>query len=139
MPLLATLAPGMSAVPIGVSVHDPEDLIEAGRVLASVLAAEPERAVILASSDMTHYESDAEARKKDALAIERIEQPDPEGLWDTVRANAITMCGVGPVTIMLSAARELGATRGELVDYCTSADATGDRSQVVGYAGMLVY
>jgi AmmeMemoRadiSam system protein B len=75
---------------------------------------------------------------KDRLAIDRILALDPEGLHDTVRREGITMCGVVPATVMLFAARALGATRAELVRYGSSGDVTGDTRQVVGYAGLVV-
>ncbi len=139
LPLLRVLAPETKVVPIGISLRHIDDIIEAGRELASAIRQVEARPVLLASSDMTHYEPDREVRRKDRLAIEQIEKLDPEGLAETVNKNRITMCGVAPTTLMLSAARELGATRGELIDYRTSGDAIGDGSQVVGYAGMIVY
>jgi len=139
LPILQVLAPDVKILPVTVGHLSYGDLIEVGRALADVIRGREPRPVLLASSDMTHYESEAEARRKDRLAIECIRKLDPEALWQTVRANSISMCGVAPVTIMLSAARELGATCGELIDYRTSGDATGDRAQVVGYAGMVVF
>lgn len=94
--------------------------------------------LIVASSDMTHYETHASAEAKDRKAIERILKLDPEGLRATVEANAISMCGVNPVTVMLMAAKDMGATQAELANYMTSGETTGDFDSVVGYAGMLV-
>jgi hypothetical protein len=87
---------------------------------------------------MTHYEPDVIARKKDMKAIERILALDPAGLYETVRKNKISMCGVLPVVAMLTAAKHLGATAGTLVHYGSSGDTTQDFSQVVGYAGILI-
>ncbi len=97
-----------------------------------------EPALIVASSDMNHYESDTITRVKDQKAIERILTLDPRGLYDVVTDEDISMCGFGPTVAMLTAARQLGATSAELVKYATSGDISGDRDMVVGYAGVIV-
>lgn len=94
--------------------------------------------LIVASSDMTHYEPARVAKEKDEKAIQYILDIDPEGLHRTVRDLGITMCGFGPVVAMLTACKELGATRAELVKYANSGDVSGDFDQVVGYAGILI-
>jgi len=93
---------------------------------------------IIASSDMTHYESDTMARKKDQKAIDMILALDPEGLYSTVKHNNISMCGYIPVITMLYAANELGAKEGVLVRYMTSGEVSGDYDHVVGYAGIII-
>jgi AmmeMemoRadiSam system protein B len=107
-----------------------------GRTVAA--AARAPGALVVASSDMSHYIPAEEARAKDGLAIDRILALDPEGLHRTVRREDISMCGVIPATVMLFAARELGATKAELVRYGNSGDVTGDHREVVGYAGLTV-
>jgi AmmeMemoRadiSam system protein B len=87
---------------------------------------------------MNHYESDEITRIKDRLAIEKILALDARGLNEVVRSKGISMCGYAPAVAMLAAARELGATRAELAAYATSADVSGDRDWVVGYAGVIV-
>jgi AmmeMemoRadiSam system protein B len=87
---------------------------------------------------MNHYESDAFTRVKDARAIERILAVDPRGLFDTVRGEGITMCGYAATAAMLIAMRDLGAESADLVRYATSGDITGERDEVVGYAGLIV-
>ncbi len=94
--------------------------------------------VIVASSDMSHYVTEEQARYKDNLALEKILAMDPEGLYEVVHEENISMCGAMPVTVMLYACMELGATRAELVKYETSAETSGDYNHVVGYAGVLV-
>jgi len=94
--------------------------------------------LIVASSDMTHYESHACASEKDHRAIDQILKMDPEGLFRTVEKEGITMCGVNPATVMLTACKELGATQAELVRYMTSGEVSGDMDRVVGYAGVVV-
>jgi AmmeMemoRadiSam system protein B len=87
---------------------------------------------------MSHFIPDEMARKKDRLAIDKVLALDARGLYSTVMENNISMCGFMPATIMLSAARALGAKEAELVRYATSAEVSGDYGSVVGYAGVLV-
>ena len=87
---------------------------------------------------MNHYESDAITRIKDGKAIEKLVAMDARGLYEVVMREDISMCGFGPAVAMLSAARRLGAKSAELVKYATSGDVSGDRSAVVGYAGIVV-
>jgi len=111
---------------------------ELGRAVAQVVRAQKEPVLVIASSDMNHYESDEVTRIKDRRAIERVLALDPQGLYDTVRKEGITMCGYAATVAMLVAARELGAREAQLIRYATSGDVSGDREQVVGYAGVAV-
>lgn len=95
--------------------------------------------LIVASSDMTHYESHQSASAKDKKAIAEILQRDAKGLYTTVEKNGITMCGVIPATVMLLCANQMGAHDSELVKYMTSGEVSGDMDHVVGYAGMIVH
>ncbi len=106
--------------------------------MAKVIAECGEPVLMVASSDMNHYEADEETRIKDALAIEQVLGLQPRGLFQTVRGQHISMCGVGPAVAMLTAALKLGASSAELVRYATSGDVSGDRKHVVGYAGIVV-
>jgi AmmeMemoRadiSam system protein B len=106
--------------------------------MADVVAAQKDPVLIVASSDMNHYESDAVTRAKDHWAIERILSLDPRGLHEVVGQQNISMCGMGPAVAMLTAAKKLGAKSAELVKYATSGDVSGDRDMVVGYAGVVV-
>ena len=94
--------------------------------------------LLVASTDMNHYESDAVTRAKDRFAIEAIESLEPERLDAAVRAHGITMCGHRPTTTVLHACHALGAACASLVRYATSGDVSGDRSRVVGYAGFVI-
>lgn len=91
-------------------------------------------ALVVASTDLTHYESHARAARQDRFALEAITGLDEERLYDAVERHRITMCGYGPVAAAIVAAKRLGARRGELLRYATSGETSGDRSHVVGYA-----
>ncbi len=138
VPFLQYLRPDLSIVPICLGFDDYTGAEYLGKGIAEAIKQFGEEVMILASSDMTHYESADEAKKKDIQALERVLALDPEGLVEVCHSKRITMCGVIPSAVMLVAARELGAKTAELVDYTTSGDVTGDYSQVVGYAGVVV-
>ena len=138
LPFLQALRGDLSFVPIAVGTSNFEILRKLGEALADAISEQPERVMIIASSDMNHYESDAITRIKDHKAIERVLALDARGLWEVVMNEDVSMCGFGPAIAMLTAAKRLGATSAELVKYATSGDISGDREQVVGYAGIIV-
>lgn len=125
-------------VPIAIGTRQYETLAGLGQCIGQVVADLDERVLVLASSDMNHYESDRVTRVKDHKAIERILALDPRGLYDVVTNEEVSMCGFGPTIAMLTAAQVQGATKAELVKYATSGDVSGDRNVVVGYAGVVV-
>ena len=94
--------------------------------------------LVIASSDMSHYEQAAAAKEKDFKAIHQLLDLDPEGLYRVVREYGITMCGFGPAVAMLVACKLLGATSAELIKYANSGEVSGDYDQVVGYAGVVI-
>jgi len=110
-----------------------------GKGIAAAIMEYGGDVLMVASSDMTHYESADSARRKDELALARLLAFDAEGLVTTCRNEGITMCGVIPAAAMLVASRELGASRAELAAYGNSGDVTGDHRQVVGYASVYVW
>jgi AmmeMemoRadiSam system protein B len=138
LPFLQRLVGDLRFVPVALGTDRYAALEELGRAVSQVVAAQREPVLIVASSDMNHYESDVVTRVKDRLAIDRILALDARGLYDTVRREGITMCGYGPAVALLTAACALGARDAELIRYATSADITGDREEVVGYAGIVV-
>ena len=138
VPFLQVLRPDVTLVPIAVSHVTYDECDEIGRALVRGVQDYGKEVLLVASTDMTHYESQEAARAKDQLAIERVLALDPKGLYDTVTQHGISMCGVIPTTIVLTACKALGATKAELVQYATSGDVTGDYAQVVGYAGFIV-
>ncbi len=112
---------------------------ECERLAAAVAAAAREAsALMVASSDMSHYLPADEARAADQRALEPLLALDAEGLYQRVHEEEITMCGVIPAVVMLLAARALGARSAELVRYAHSGEVSGDDDRVVGYAGVVV-
>lgn len=139
LPFLQVLAPGFQFVPITVGTSNFEVLSALGVVIGSIATEAAEPVLVIASSDMNHYESDAVTRVKDRRAIDQVLALDPRGLYETVRQANISMCGYGSAVVMLTASKKLGANHAELIRYATSGDASGDRDMVVGYAGIVVY
>lgn len=138
LPFLQVMQKKIKIVPIALGTGRFEVSEELGRALADVIAGWNNPVLIVASSDMNHYESDAITRVKDANAIEPILRLDARGLYDVVTQQHVSMCGFGPVIAMLTAAKKLGGGSAELVKYATSGDISGDRDRVVGYAGIVV-
>jgi AmmeMemoRadiSam system protein B len=119
---------------------DVKRLKQVGREVAGAVNDEflANSIMLLASSDMTHYEPIDTAEEKDRLAIAAILELNEDKLMDTLRKFRITMCGYAPVIAMLSAAKALGAKKAQLVKYQTSAEETKDTTSVVGYAGIII-
>ncbi|MDY6848190.1 MAG: AmmeMemoRadiSam system protein B [Geoalkalibacter sp.] len=138
LPFLQFLNPSLRIVPLCLSHTRPDDLVRLGEQMADVLEKDGREILLVASSDMTHYESAQDAQRKDTAAIDRILALDPVGLYRVVAEQGITMCGVVPTVVMLSACNRLGAKKATLVRYGNSGDVTGDRREVVGYAGLVV-
>jgi AmmeMemoRadiSam system protein B len=136
IPFLQVLNPGFSFVPIALGTIRFDELVFIGESLAKILSNDPD-VFLLTTSDFNHYENDAITRRKDRLAIERILQFDPRGLFDVCRQQKISMCGLGPAVAALTALNQIGVNKVELVKYATSADVSGDTSTVVGYGGFL--
>lgn len=133
LPFLQNIyGPEVSFVPICVQFQDLESSREVGRAIAD--AAKQEDVVIIASTDLSHYEPQATAKRKDSMVIESILSLDEAALQQRVNTNRISMCGYGPVSAAIHASKILGATKAELLAYHTSGDITGDYSAVVGYA-----
>ena len=138
VPFLQHLRPDVTLTPLVVSYISLENCKKLGQALAAAIKEYDEDVLIVASSDMTHYESREAATKKDRLAIDRVLELDADGLYQTVTGGGITMCGIMPATVALVAALELGAKEAELVRYTDSGEASGDTQQVVGYAGLVI-
>ncbi|MBN2655316.1 MAG: AmmeMemoRadiSam system protein B [Nitrospirae bacterium] len=138
LPFIAYESDDIKIVPVTVSRADIDDCRSAGIAIAKTISESSRRVVIAASTDMSHYLDHDATLKLDKLAIDRILALDPEGLYNVVRTNNISMCGMLPAAIMLFAAKELGASDAELVMHATSGEVSGDFDRVVGYAGLII-
>lgn len=138
LPFLQAALPEFSFVPIAVGTARYEPLQALGEAMAGVLRDQSGEVLLVSSSDMNHYEPDDVTRVKDHKAIDRILALDARGLYEVIMQESISMCGFGPTVATLTAARLLGASSAEVVKYATSGDISGDRSAVVGYAGVVI-
>jgi AmmeMemoRadiSam system protein B len=121
-------------VPICFLMQDLTSAREVGHALTKVLAEK--KGLIIASSDMTHYEPHQRAEKKDRLALKALEEMDEAKFYSTIEAHNMSVCGYGPIATLIAAAKILGAKEAKLLCYKTSGDVTGDYSSVVGYAAV---
>ena len=138
LPFLQVRKPDFTFVPIALGIRQCDVLEALGSAIAEVLAQQSDPALIIASSDMNHYENDRITRVKDHKAIEQVLALNPRSLFDVVTKEEISMCGFGPAVAMLAATKKLGAKHTRLVKYATSGDISGDRDMVVGYAGIVI-
>ncbi len=139
VPFLRARQPAVTFVPMVLAGLSEKESIAVGEGLARAIARVGGDVLVVASSDMSHYLPDAEARRVDKIALDALLTGDAATLHRAVRERDISMCGVVPTTAMLAYARAAGAaSKPELVAYATSGDASGDRSRVVGYAGVVI-
>ena len=138
LPFLQVRRPDVTIVAVSLRASDLALCREVGEAFAQLRREQAEPPLLLASSDMNHYESRAVGARKDALALARVEAVDPEGLFATVLSESISMCGFLPATALLFAARAAGAQSARVVSRRDSGDETGDTSSVVGYAGVVI-
>ncbi len=138
IPFIQYLSPDVTISALCLGHGDYQPLCDIGHGIAAAIREYGKDVLIVASSDMTHYESAASAREKDQQALGRVLALDGKGLLEVCRSRGITMCGVVPATVMIEAVLQSGASQAELVAYGTSGDVTGDNHQVVGYAAVTV-
>ena len=138
LPFIQMLGAQTKIVPIILGFQSVETYCRFGEALSEVVQHFPRKLLIVASSDMTHYEPHEIVQKKDAEAIESILALDEMQLMKRVQERNISMCGYAPTVSMLTCLKQLGATRGRLVKYQTSGERSGDYRAVVGYAGIVI-
>ena len=138
LPFLSYLRPGIRIAPVSLAESDLGYCGEIGHACARAIKCAEEPVLLIASTDLNHYESQAVSNRKDRMALDAILALDPEGLHRTVRQNEISMCGVGPTVAALYALQDLGARQAVLVRYMTSGDVDGREDRVVGYGGVII-
>jgi len=138
VPFIQVINPEAKIIPVTVGAHDRAMMKRAGEEIAAMIQGKREEILMVASTDMSHYVSADDARRLDTLAIEAVKEMDPDRLFDTVYSHRISMCGVAPTYIMMTAAGILGATLGEVIEYTHSGKTSGDYDHVVGYLSAVV-
>ena len=138
LPFLQFYRDEFQIVPICMMQLKFEECEEISQAIVQAVGQLGRRVLIVASSDMTHYETHESALKKDKNAINQILKLDARGLYNTVHKNNISMCGINPTTVMLMCTNKMGAKEALLAKYMTSGEVSGDKDNVVGYAGLIV-
>lgn len=137
LPLLQFVQNPLNITPIIVGTLDTGLLRKAAEGIGDAFATEESKPLVVISTDMSHYEPDSVTREKDAYALDAIKNLDEKALERVARSKNITMCGFGPVYMLLCMKEQLGITRARLVEYATSAAVSKDYNRVVGYAGFI--
>ncbi len=138
VPFLWRRNENIAITPVALGGHGIEELEAFGIGLARAVEKMGAPVLIVASTDMSHHIPAHEAKRLDTMAIDRVLAMDPQGLYDTVMDNRISMCGFVPTTAAMFAAKKLGGKTATLVRYTNSGEISGDMQQVVGYAGMII-
>ena len=139
LPFLKFRNPDVHIAPINIMQSSLPALREFGLALARAAGRLDRPVLLVASTDMTHFEPDKAARERDHLVIEKILALDEAAMWETVRRHHISMCGHDPVAAGIVYAKARGAATAELIDYKTSADSgLAGADEVVGYAGIII-
>ena len=141
LPFIARLQPGVPIVPLVMGHQTRATAFALGDALARAVArfANDSNVLLVASSDLSHYEDAAMAARMDAIVIGYVESFDPEGLMLALEHEPRHACGGGPMVSVLHAARQLGATGAHVLRYADSGDVSGDKSSVVGYLAAAVF
>lgn len=138
LPFLQYRNPKVSIAALCLGLSDFASLSAMGEGIARAISAYGEEVLIVASSDMNHYESAEVARTKDELALAEVVAMNPRALLQVCRERGITMCGAVAAAVMLVAAKALGATQSRILAYTNSGEVNGDRQRVVSYACAVV-
>lgn len=145
LPFIARLLPGVPIVPMVMGDQSRETAFGLGDTLVSALNERSGRpsggpgVLLVASSDLSHYEDARTAARLDAVVLQHVEQLDAEGLMQAIETEPRHACGGGPMVAVLRAARQLGATHGRVLKYGDSGDISGDKASVVGYMAAAVW
>ncbi len=138
LPFLRARRPDVRFVPLILGFRSYAACEELGRALAKLLEEWDEEVLVIASSDMNHFDTHDETLRKDQMALDKCLSFDPQGLYEVCREHDISMCGVVPTTAMMVMLAQEGINSTRLVQHMTSGDVSGDTRSVVGYAGMLM-
>jgi len=138
VPFLQVLRADVRIVPVVLAWDTWTECRELGLALAQLVTQWPEPVLLLASSDLNHYEAASVSERKDGAALDALAVLDGEELLARCRRGPISMCGRAPAAAVAAATRALGAVAGTIVDYRHSGWVTGDDAAVVGYGGMVI-
>jgi len=138
VPFLQAMQKNLCIVPLVISHISYQNCEKVAQCISDCIKESGKEVLIVASSDMTHYEPRRIAVKKDSLALDKLLGLDAAGLYRIIVEERITMCGFIPATIAILASLQCGAKQARLVRYTDSGEVSGDTEQVVGYAGVII-
>jgi len=137
IPFLQSLLRDYSLLPLVIGHQTPETCYALGEALGTVLRGR--NALLVASTDLSHFHYDSEAREIDRVMIGDVKAFDPRALMSHIAEGTAEACGGGPAAAVMTGLRALGASRFEVAGYATSGDVTGERDRVVGYMSAVAY
>ncbi len=138
LPFLLKKQPELEILPISLSQLSLAACLQFGSAIAAIIKQQNNEVLLLASTDMNHFASAEQSKELDFMAINAMTSYDPQRLYQVVRENRISMCGVLPTITVMQAAHDLGATDCKLINYAHSGQVNGDNNRVVGYAGLVL-
>ncbi len=143
LPMLLRANPNVHIAPVLIGGNWPDsggrsNLREIAGAIALTVQSYGKPVLLLASTDLNHYEDQETSRIKDKLVLDAVVNLDPDALMDHVIDVEVSMCGVAATYVVLCAAKKLGAKHAELLDYRTSGDVSGDYTKVVGYGAVVI-
>jgi len=139
MPFVAHLFPGVPIVPLVMGHQTRETAFALGAAIGRAVAARAGDTLLVASSDLSHYEDAVTAASLDRVVMQHVETLDADGLMSSIEAEPRHACGGGPMVAVIDAARRLGARQSRLLQYADSGDVSGDKSSVVGYMAAAIW
>jgi AmmeMemoRadiSam system protein B len=139
MPFIQYYFGDVKIVPITIWRQTLSTSRELGVAIAKALREYGRRAYVIASSDFNHYEPHDVTMRKDEMAISKILKLDEASLFEVASKFDISICGLGPIGVLIVAAKELGYLNATLLKHATSGDTSGYKEETVGYASILFY
>jgi MEMO1 family protein len=139
LPFLAHLMPGVPIVPVLMGHQTRTTAFALGRAVADAVTAAGKEVLLVASSDLSHYEDAHVAEQLDRVVMDRVAANDAAGLMEALEREPRHACGGGPIVTVLDAATRLGATAAKVLSYADSGDVSGDKSSVVGYMAASIW
>ena len=133
--LQETFSHEMKILPVSLINQEQKTAVKVGSAIAKI--AQKKDALLIGSSDFTHYEENEFAHRQDLALIDPILNLDVDEFYKILYERRVTACGFGAIASTMTACKELGATEGKLLKYATSGDVSGDKSSVVGYASII--
>jgi AmmeMemoRadiSam system protein B len=139
LPFLAHVLPGVPIVPMVMGRQTSATSFALSDAIARAVVASGREVLLIASSDLSHYENANVAARLDSVVLDRVAAMDAHGLMDALEREPRHACGGGPMVAVLDAAKQVGASGARVLNYADSGDVSGDKSSVVGYMAAAIW